>query len=176
MAGPAASILLPSPAIVQDVVFFIEDTFQTMDSKNSTAANDPRLAFDGWIEKRPFAILCGLEYAEKFEDMDFDKLCQALSWKPVDEIAFVAMCNTQEDHRLLARICAFAAERFRGIIQFGGKPWLLAEESIAKTPGWLLALRAFDAGEPISEDSADYVCDSTFLKHWMDHPDFRMVK
>src|SRR4051812_42169745 len=103
MAGPTASVLLGQPADAERVRAFIEDTFQTMQGDAHHHDGQPVTAFDGWIDKRPFVVTCGLAYAERFEEIDTAELTRACGFAPVDEIGIAAMAHTPEDHVMLAR-------------------------------------------------------------------------
>ena len=175
MTGPTATILLPAPAIPSTIAALIEDNFQTMEATSDRRDDQPAIAFHGLIDKRRFLITCGLEYAERFEDIDFAQLTHSLGWTPVDEVRIAAASHTPEDHTLLARVCIRIAEPLHGIIEFRGSPWLSSGQAAPSLPGTLLALRAFDAGEPISEDTTEFFCDPVFLRNWMEHPDFKMI-
>jgi len=174
MAGPTASVLLGQTADVERVRKYIEDTFQTM--QLGVPRHGLEIAYDGWIDKRHLIVTCGLKYEERFEEIDMAELSRACGFAPVDEIGIAAMVNSAEDHFMLARVCCFLAEEFHGIIALHGKPWDIPDAQVKQIPGQLIALRDFDGGEPLSEERSDIYCDAIFLKNWMKHTSFRMVK
>jgi hypothetical protein len=173
MNGIKAAVFLPAAADLQAVGALIEDSFQTMEATHSTAGND--IAFDGTLEKRRFIVRCGLDYAERFEDLDFQGLSDALGWPPVDEVRIAALHDTPEDHHLLARACIALVEKFGGIVDLGGKHWELSDDAITAIGGKLILLPEFDGGEPLSDDLSCAYGDAEFLKAWLRHPAFKMA-
>lgn len=174
MAGPRASILLPSPADAAAIVTVIEDNFRTI-APEPAAARPAREVFDGRIDDRHVVITCGLEYAEQFEDVDFAGLAEFCGWPPVDVIGIELANKKDVDHLLLAQICVKLAESFSGIVDVCGRPWTLAEDIQARLEGRAVMLRKYDAGEPLGEKATQLYCDVAFLRSWKNHPAFRMA-
>ena len=110
---------------------------------------------------------------------------------PNEQIILSAMVNGPEDHRILAELAICAAERLGGIIDMGGlivprdvpyKVWLEAPWSVvrprveaftASMPGKAVAVPYETGG---SREWASHTVDATFLRAWMRHPEFHMIK
>ena len=173
MAGPTASILVPSPAYQSRVCSLLSARFPDLEANPIPLDN---VAFDGWITKRPFFVDCGWAYKREIEDFDFDGFQKGFGWSPVDQVTIAAMCNDDIDHRLLAQICVAIAEEFHGAVNFGGRPFSLTDDIIKSLSGKPIALAAFDGGVLKNPELSVCFADSTFVSEWLHHPSFRMVK
>ena len=118
---------------------------------------------------------------------------KAFGLLPDHAIAFVAMCNGDEDHYILGELVIAVAELLGGVIDMCGLvlPWSKRRE----VPGDLYAswdalqpiVQAFNASMPglavaatyetgAGRRSGSHTVDATFLRAWLQHPEFRMVK
>jgi len=175
MAGPSASVVLPSSLGDDDIASVIRQM------SDATSVDIQSTSTDFWIsdgraigvdycgEGRPFIMTLG----EQFDVDEIDALATILPWTPQDQIGLAAMCNSDVDHALLAHLCLHLSEKFSGVTDLGGD------------------LRTFTSDAGILSNAGDcaveYVsalgqtCVSHFLlpaglRRWCQHPDFRMVK
>jgi hypothetical protein len=172
MPGPGTVILLPRPVAPNRVRQLLQAKFIAVHKEGEL---DPDLAFDGWIEERPFIASCGFVYKRELDELDFDGFVRAFGWSPVDQVVVSAMCDSDEDHRLLARICAIVALEFGGAVSLDRLPHTMTEAVRRELEGKLVRLRQFEDGEPKGDDP-DWFCDATFIASWARHPDCRLVK
>ena len=172
MGGPAACVLVPSPVTARDVLRVIEREFPV--EPGSPHPFDHSHVFDGWIGGRPFFVSRGFDYPEFLDDLDVAAIRSQWGWAPADEIGTAAMCNGEEDHLLLGRLCVAFANKFGGIIDLCGRPWSMPED-VSDFPGVIVGLQVYDSGKA-KPGSSHCVCDATFLAHWIKQPGFTMVK
>jgi hypothetical protein len=167
MAGPVASVLLRLTLTQERMVGLRRGIAQSADTMNG---------HDFWVNRRPFILSMGPEYPEEISEISDAGLSLVLGWRPEDLVRFAAMCNGDEDHRLLAALCIQLAEQEEGIIDFGGYlpvgPNLddatpenaVRVENPAGLRGVLLAT------------SLSHYGDVSFTRSWLQHPRFHMVK
>jgi hypothetical protein len=105
-------------------------------------------------------------------------------------VDFFAARNLKASHRVLAELCLAVAERFGGIIDFGGAlhprrydlysieaDWDTvrphADKMLAGMPGKLVALPYQTARDTTW---VSHYGDAAFLRAWLTHPRFHMIK
>src|SRR4051812_18521237 len=141
---------------------------------------------------RPFAV--GLE-EPTIEATNPQPLADTFGFLPQQEITLDAFANRPEDHRILGLLTVTLAERFHGIIDFGGALFPKLPSQIYDD-GWFWQA-TWDEVAPYSHDLINtfpgvvvelayetgtgrtwvyHVADNTFLRAWLAHPDFRMIK
>ncbi|HYF61422.1 MAG TPA: DUF6368 family protein [Herpetosiphonaceae bacterium] len=108
---------------------------------------------------------------------------------PQQAVSLDAFCNSSEDHAILGRLTLYVAELTGGLVDFGGAilPRLPKE---VHTDGWqdvepyYTAMAREMPGRIVSfpyETArgtiwASHVADAAFLRAWLAHPDFHMIK
>jgi hypothetical protein len=126
----------------------------------------------------------------------------ALGWLPAQRIAIAAACNGRADHRVIAALAAALAERYHGVIDLLGaitppdmpwRAWHLAgrqgmvSDRDQRTTASLEAISRYVTAMPGTVHEAYYdlsehqiwvwhVVDAAFLRAWLQHPDFHMIK
>ena len=153
MAGPTVTILLPykldslpKPAVIE----LVAEISEKIEGEHF------------WVEGRPFAYGCGSDYSEDL--LEYVELSSLLGWQPKDMVGLSAMCNGDQDHRLLGRITLEIARHLNGVIAFDGpmarytsdSKFIETNETLKYGHGSILSVQNFEA--------------------WLSHPDFRMVK
>ena len=118
---------------------------------------------------------------------------QAFGLSPDHRVHFSAMCNDKEDHRILGELVLAMAEQLAGMIDMGGLvlPWSKYREVPG---GWHASwdalrpsVQAFNQSMPgvavaatyetaAGRQWASHTVDATFLRAWMQHPEFHMIK
>ncbi|WP_437522563.1 DUF6368 family protein [Sorangium sp. So ce726] len=167
MAGPVASVLLPSKMSVERVA--------ALRAGISRIADEVR-GDDFWLDQRPFILTVGPEYPEAISEHLEAGLPEVLGWSPEDVVSFAAMCKDDQDHRLLARLCIDLAEAEGGVIDFGGRlaigPQLdgLQDDKPVRVenPGGVMGVLFVTA--------RSYYGDVALARSWLRHPSFHMVK
>ena len=199
MAGPVASVLIAEPlsepdrAAVRSVVDAVSDhELDQPPALGAFWACDTRPVGGGYAgEGRPFAVEAGLQ--PDWEPAQLAAVAAEFGFEPRDELTAIAFCNGSEDHRVLGELCAHLAERFGGVVSFGGALWPDLppdagidlwdtdwrqiephfRRTVAGLPGRVVGLRY----EPRpGREWAVHVADAAFLRAWLTHPRFRMVK
>jgi hypothetical protein len=84
-------------------------------------------------------------------------------------VSFVAMCSDDIDHRILAELAFWPAQRFDGLVNLGGELAVAPND----LPGRLYSV-PYDAGH--GRTCISHVVDVDFLQAWLKHPCFGMVK
>jgi hypothetical protein len=199
MSGPVATVLISEPLSVSDraairgLVGAVSDhDLDKPPAPDAFWVCNTRLIGGGYADgSRPFAVETGLQ--PDWEPGQLAELSAAFGIAPRDEVVVIAFCNDDEDHRILGELCLRLAKRFGGVVSFGGALWppVPAEAGIdildadwravepyfrrmvAGLPGRVVGLRY----EPQpGREWVVHVADPAFLRAWLDHPSFRMVK
>jgi hypothetical protein len=199
MAGPVATVLIPEPLSDSGRAAIGE----MVDAVSVHDPDEPPVLGAFWVrdtapieggysgEGRPFAIETGLQ--PDWEPGQLAAVAEAFGCAPRDELVVIAFCNGREDHRILGELCLRLADRFGGVICFGGALWpdvppeagfdiLDADwprvepyfrRMVAGVPGRVVGLRHERAS---GGEWVVHVGDASFLRAWLEHPQFRMVK
>ena len=189
MAGPTASILFRE-SLAPEVR---ELTLATLENMGTKFKGD-----EFWINGNPFVIDFGFEYEFEKEECESKYFVDKIGWPAKDQISFVAMCSGPENHRLLGELCHYFANSMNGLIDFQGalhpchteeieklywttftshRDWQVLEphffEMIKGIKG-----RIFSIPYEIEENRSwvTHVADPEFMKGWLSHPNFHMVK
>jgi hypothetical protein len=129
MGGPVASVLFREGSAEEHHAALIELIGKVADYSSDKLPTpdafwvcDTRLIGGSYFgDGRPFAVVAGLQ-----ADWESDHLIQVANefgFTPADELAFVALCNSDNDHSILGELCVRLAEQFTGIVSFGGALW-----------------------------------------------------
>jgi len=195
--GPGASVLLPEPLTDKDHTVLREliDAVGGRDRHPIPDAFwfcDTRPAGGGYTGGgRPFAVATGLQ--QNREPDDLRQLATTFGFTLVDEILVVALYNGDEDHRILGELCVWLVERFGGVVDFNGALWPPVPSEAAidiLDADWRQVepyFRRMVEGMPGRIEGLWYesqpglvwvahVGDAAFLRAWLEHPRFRMVK
>lgn len=202
MGGPTASVLTPN-ALSRSDLDAIRELIRAVDHID-TAAAPPLHEF--WVRDsrslggsyrgpgRPFAIdRAGPEAGNEDEPLLMDVVSGEFGFTPQDQLIVNAFCNRAQDHRILGELCLHLIGLFGGVVDFAGalSPELPPGSGIDPVFGeWSELEPHFDrmvaglpgrvVGSPWESDSGDlwvsHIADSTFLRAWLDHPRFYMVK
>lgn len=160
MAGPAAGIILPeplTPAKKNDILLYLE-----------SIASQIRGKYDYSIEERPFLYTEGPETDGTLEVYIEEAVPEVIGWIPQDSISFTAMCNSEQDHRILGELCLYFAREFEGLVDFGA-----ALGELAEVKGTLFKI-------PYEQQNGFnlfyHIGDTAFMEYWLQHPGFHMIK
>ena len=201
MGGPSAGVELRRPLSQGELA----DVQSMIDSISSH-----RLAEDFWInntapigghysgEDQPFA-LCFSRTSESFDEDDAERyehqIDGTFGYRPVQSVDWVAMCNGDHNHQVLGELCLWTAERFDGVIGFGGPllPALpehlrgrrmcerlawdevrpLHHQMVGGMPGRIIEHLYRTANDTTW---AFHTADVEFMRAWLTHPEFHMIK
>jgi hypothetical protein len=156
MAGPAASVLLSDVVDGEGMVRlrrWLEGSFRSEGG-------------DWWTPLASTEAGMLLVEAADYEGDDFEEaegLIGEIGFLPATEIVLAAAVNRPESHRLLGETALELALLYDGLIDFDG----MLPPVAATLPGrcWT-----------IPGENGWQVGDTTFLRAWLSHPEFRMVK
>lgn len=204
MAGPTASVLLktgPTESQLEQIQSTIESISSRREGDDiwvgSTASIGGVVDTDG----RWFIFSVDQINAREFdyEEEELIQLEQSIGYRPSHVISIAAMCNGNEDHRILGEIVFYFAQLLDGMIDFHGAIlpsapsltgrnkdilWLYTQaswsdvkkdfEKIEKgTAGQIFTLTyQIDTGRTW----ASHVCDTQFMKSWLASDHFHMIK
>ena len=197
--GPCASIVLPSSlssnqlATINDALDRIGDTPTYASQMLDLWINDTGPIGGSYAgEGRPFCVTPHtLNQSGKETDLSADELSQVqaeFDFTPQFIIDVSANCNGDEDHRILAEVCHYFASSFAGVVNFNGA--ILPREPALYNQAWPKIEPSFSlmvADLPPKIVSVPYItisgrawvthfCTPDFLKAWLSHPAFRMIK
>ena len=166
MSGPSCAILLADRlcadhlAVVDELIGRVSDTRQGEDFwVIDTRTIGGSFRGDG----RPFIV--SSEPVEK-EESEQEQIREGIGWVPVSQVSVAAMCNSPEDHAILAEIALSLTERLGGVIDLNG------DLPIPRTQGVTAVIC-----RTISETTAEYlVVQPDVLRKWRLNPAFHLVK
>lgn len=199
MSGPTASVLfrerltpLDHMALRGCIDAVSDHDLSKPPAPDAFWAADTRLIGGSYSgDGRPFAIQTGLQ---SDQDLDCSRHVHSVfGFVPNDELLVIAFCNGNDDHRVLGELCVRFAERFEGVVDFGGALW----PSVPASAG-IDSLRAdWREVEPYFQEMVTgmpgrvsglqyetqsgrqwvvHFADAVFARAWLNHPRFRMVK
>jgi hypothetical protein len=117
----------------------------------------------------------------------FDEIGRAFGCRPRSEVTLFSYVGRQSDHQLLGELAAYLCERMDGLIDFHGRLYGQPPPEVARTFGGAFERRmdqmyAYCGGVTralpgviLTADGWDFG-NATFLRAWLAHPMFRMVK
>ncbi len=175
MAGPTSSVLLKS--IPSDLALGeMKNVIQKISSKvigNDFWVDDtkPIRGTQSLLEGKPFRIdeFKIDRYSSNYTQQEIDLIEVHLAFNPKYALEIYAMCNQFIDHRILGELTLYLAEYFQGAIDFGG--CILSKTTDFKG-------RIYEIPYETSEGNSSFynVCDIEFMKEWLKHESFRMIK
>jgi hypothetical protein len=201
MGGPSASLLLPVPLTERQIDEL--DTWlhtHTVDLHGTPLNWSPfwvhdgaslGMAIDPSIEPCAFGLHAGtpLTYLEEWERA---QVIQLIDYDPQQELGFFAGCHRPLDHRILGHLALFLAERYGGLIDLSGaitpplqpnwhynmrgyyRPTLEEiHQFVQGLPGKVIEV---PYGEETGKPWVFHIVDATFLRAWLQHPHFHMIK
>ena len=175
MAGPTSSILLdtiPNEHIwgeIENIIRNISDKVEGNDFwvTSTESINGSVKNTDG----RPFGIekhkIDSNYYNYSEEEISMIK--DYVGFNPKFDLGLYAMCNREIDHKILGELTLYIADKFKGLIDFGGQISILLDEITGEI--WEIPY------ETAGGMTAVYnVADVNFMKNWLSNKNFRMIK
>jgi hypothetical protein len=133
-------------------------------------------------EKRPF-VICFFERRTEFDDdPDNHTLIKKLGFSNTCSIDVAAMCSEPIDQFLQAELTATLAEMFNGLIYLNGVlvPNFSADWSLAQVKAFAQSIEGtVHFAEYTLQNGqkwANQLVDATYIRNWMQHPEFGMPK
>jgi len=166
MAGPGCTILHPLSTdvdrIVGELVRLVAgpgppygDEFSVKDTRSIGGS------YQG--EGRPFIL-----FTEPRDPEEIAEVERILGWASTGDIGLAAMCNRPQDHRILAEMALWLAERLAGCVDLGGEisypPHL---------PGRAISIPYITAN---GVEAHYTLLDPPALRAWLSSPEFHMIK
>jgi hypothetical protein len=187
MGGPSATVLFSKPMEDARVRSIIEQSVRGVLRSSERVLETPRgttwhqYAFDG----RLFLVSHGEEDPGEWQDLKERNIAALIGWQVEDQVSIGAECNDDRDHLLLGKAVLSIAAECGGVVSFTGCPPTPestpgdAEQRFVKLteafPGRLYRLAYRDEkGQMLP--AHEFLCDATFLRAWLIHPYFRMLK
>lgn len=160
MAGPAAGIILPAPLTPvkkNDILLYLERISSRVRGK-----------YDYSIEERPFLYTEGPETDDALQVYIDEAVPEVIGWVPQDAIGFAAMCNSDQDHRILGELCLYFARELSGLVDFGAA---LGELTDVKG-----TLHKIPYEQHNGLNQFYHIGDAAFMEYWLQQPGFHMIK
>lgn len=155
--GPTVRVILKSP---------LKDTQRHAAWERIRKLSNQVADKDFWINDRPFLIHFSEDDEDEFSDLDYE---DTIGWLPQGSICFSAGCNQPADHFELGQLALDFACIHNGLIDFGGDLGAAALDVDGKL--WELLYEAASGKICVS-----HIGDTTFMKAWLKHKNFRMIK
>lgn len=175
MAGPTSSILfdtIPSEQTLGEMKNVIQKISDKVDGNDFWVINTEII--HGTVktaEGRPFGIekhKIDLNYYEYTED-EILMIKDFVGFNAVFDLGIYAMCNREIDHKILGELTLYLAEKFNGLIDFGGHLTNQSDRMKGKT--WEIPYET-----SIGMTAVYNVADVDFMKDWLNNKNFRMIK
>ena len=107
---------------------------------------------------------------------DLTRLSDALGWMPRCELSIGVGCNQPRDHKVLGWLSAESASRFDGMVAMNGIlpiPEIEHWKEAGLSGTLFVALHEYgDEGKL----TGSHLADAAFLRTWLQHPNFHMIK
>lgn len=107
-----------------------------------------------------------------WSESDLKRVAQALGWMPKYALGVWIGCSQSCDHKRLGWLCAELVYRFDGIVDVGRQ--LPIPDGNGESPGRLVRVDTEYGIE--GKLSETHLIDAAFLRAWLQHPDFYMIK
>lgn len=176
VAGPVASVWFRASGV---------DGHAHLRTARAACGNTTGSDQDFQLETRPFLARVGPEHTEELSELYQSGLVELLGWAPAEKVAFSAMSNAAEDHRLLARLCLVLCEETQGVVDFCGRmPFGPELDSSHRSSAVRLSnpqgiegtLYATSYDISAGRFGTAHYGDAHLLRSWLIAPDFRMLK
>ena len=127
MAGPTSSILfesIPTKQTLGEIDNVIKKISDQVDGNDfwvvsTKSINGTVVSLQG----RPFGIekhIIDSNYYEYTEE-EISMIRKCIGFNPKYDLGIYAMCNQEIDHKILGEITLYFAEKFNGLVDFGGQ-------------------------------------------------------
>ncbi|HEX4796911.1 MAG TPA: DUF6368 family protein [Humisphaera sp.] len=198
MAGPIAGVLLPRPLSEQELaeitLLCAELATNRVDAARDHYLYIPTTApIGGRYIGRPVPLDIDMRRRPTPGTID-ETIFREFGFRPAESIGLSSDINGPEAHQILGEFCIYFADKFQGIVDFngpllpsiplelydahpGGLSWddvrALHEEMVSGLPGRLVVwLYTTVSGRQWASNLAD----ATFMRAWLAHPCFHMIK
>ena len=175
MAGPTSSVLfdiIPSEITWREIENVIQKISGKVNGSDFWVINTESInGTVSIVEGRPFGIEKHKIDSDYYEYTEEEVLMirDYVGFNPVFDLGIYAMCNREIDHKILGELTLYLAEKFNGLIDFGGH--LINQPNTMKGKTWEIPY------ETVGGMTAVYnVADVDFMKDWLKDRNFRMIK
>lgn len=197
MAGPVAGVLLRDPLSAKQHTELenLLNSLGTRDAEQGDVFIFTTLPLGEVYEnKHGWPFLVNVE-TPSLEDTVSALIEETWGFIPQQQILISAMTNSPESHRILGLLALRIAEKYDGVIDFCGAlfprlpvhilpniwssavDWDVAapysRQLTESLPGTVIEVLYLTGLEQIW---ASHIADTTFLRAWLAHPDFHMIK
>ncbi len=175
MAGPTSSILfdsIPSELTWEEIENMIKKVSNKVDGNDFWVINTESI--NGTVstaEGRPFGIVKHKIDADYYEytEKEILQIKDYFGFNPKFDLGIYAMCNREIDHKILGEITLYLSEKFNGLIDFGGHLTCPIDKMNGET--WEILYETSGGMTAVYN-----VADVDFMKEWLNHKNFRMIK
>lgn len=202
MAGPVGSVLLPqelNPTQVGELEAMlraVSGDFRTeADGCFGFQVVDVQKLGGSYVgDGRPFGSI--LESADRWRETEkLFTVDEAFGFLPGQDLGFYAMSKSFDDHEVLGILLLHFAQAFGGVVDFGGAllpplPPEIIKRYLKQELSWPDVAPFFEQmiqgmnGKIVSIEYnsnqtttwASHVGDAEFMKSWLHHPNFHMIK
>lgn len=174
MAGPTATILLPNELTAAQADF-LGDTIHSISDEVcgadfSVITTRPIGGTDDFAS-RPFVSSTGRNgdpLTFGLTESELSQIRELLSITPTVTLTFAAMCNDQIEHEILARLCAYLAAEFDGVVDLNGPINCDSAEQAG--------LYSIEYQNHLYQAVSRHICRPEFLVSYVSHEEFRLVE
>ncbi len=172
MAGPTVTLLFQS-ILTDEALLEINSTIQSisgnMDENDFWVIQTEPINGSVLLkEGRPFTLVnCRMD--QQFEEYKAEELSFIKELIGFEPQFFLASCNQEIDHLILGELALYIAQKYKGIIDFGGELAIVSEV----VRGKIFELPYETAS---GHTAINHFADAEFMKHWLNSDHFRMIK
>ncbi len=195
--GPISTILLaakPTQKQLNEIDKIIQHISSIRENENFWVTSTKYINGSAEADGQPFALSINKIDKDNYEDASLANISSRIGYLPVYDIAIIAMCNQSIDHRILGELTYYFTNMFEAYIDFGGAllptlkhlPWYMRSgtHSWQDIEPYYQKMKSKIEGKlhviTYKVDSnrtwAYQIGDVEFMKNWLTHPDFHMVK
>lgn len=175
MAGPTASILfnqIPSDIIWMKIEKIIKSISSHVEGNDFwVISTKPIQGNISTLKGRPFSLekrKIDSNYYE-YSKNQISLIADLTGFYPKFDLGIYAMVNTKNDHKILGELILYIADKFNGLIDFGGQlsnPPMNLKGKIWEIP--------YESSEKII--GIFHLADPDFLRQWLKNSKFEMIK
>ncbi|BDS10953.1 DUF6368 family protein [Aureispira anguillae] len=197
MGGPTSSILLkaiPTKLVWNEINSIVNNISKKVEGSSfwvkSTYPINGKIITTN--ENRPFYIESN-EINTDYSVNEISQISDLLNIKPRYCLHIGAMCSKTIDHQILGELTLFIADKFDGIIDFGGalSPYHLLPNHLSKEDvNWSEIKPYFETmakdikgkiysinyKTSLDKDWVFHICDVDFMRSWLKNKHFYMIK
>src|SRR5260221_223192 len=179
MGGPGASVLLRNALTKQH-----KDELEIWLRSITSHLEKGKWAYEFWLKKDAFPgtvsdclfYLSVEDVREYWDDDEKRQVKELLGYLPEQSIGVSSGCNQDNDHTTLGQFMLHLAEVYDGLIDMGGAIMPPLDEVSGYVPAMPGKVYEIEYTTASGRRAVSHIVDVSFLRAWIEHPNFYMIK